>query len=333
MNLPAARTRRQAPFIAWFAKGYDQNSKRAQFIKIAFLFLGGLFLVFILIELWQGIRYSVWDGKRQLTFVFEQENRLGYIKINKELDEVKVLTLSDNVMVPLAYGYQEYKANKVKLLAKQEKLPLGPFLSVSFTHFLGTVTDGYVTEAKGIIPNPSLLLRQALARKAKTNFTDWDLIRLLFYLANIRSEQVEYIDLSDTSSFQYTVLPDGSEVYQPDLNKLDSFVLVELANPQFLNQTYTWEVFNGTQHPGLGNQVKRIVANSGFTVVGVRQALSFYETSFISLGKRVEKAESVKEFACYLDIPTKKGTELNDRADVVLVIGEDYWKRYLQREN
>ncbi|MGI5827484.1 MAG: LytR C-terminal domain-containing protein [Patescibacteria group bacterium] len=300
---------------------------------------GGCFLLPLIVlmafflgyHFWQEVKHSIWDGKSQLTLAFEQENTLGYIKINPEFEEVTIFTMPPNAMVALAYGYEEYRSDKVKMLAKQENIDFGKFLAVSMTQFLGSTTDGYITDANGRVGDLKTLVLQSFYSGAKTNLTTWDLLRLFSYVINIRSNGVEVISFADTKAFQLETLPDGSEVYVPDLNLLDEVILRELANPSFLNQNLTWEVFNGTNHFGLANSVKRIVANSGFDVIGVRQAQKSYTNSFISV-RSLESSASLQKFANYFSLPIETKSGLHDRADVVLVVGEDFWNKYYRRK-
>jgi hypothetical protein len=140
-----------------------------------------LLLIFVVFGTWQAVRNSVWDGNSQLTIAFEQNDQLGYIRVNKEHKEVKVFLFPVETLIPLSYGYQEYRSDKVKLLAKQENINFGELISSSMTQFLGSITDGYIVKAKGDPGKPSLLVAQSLYRKASTDFTNWDLLRLLYF--------------------------------------------------------------------------------------------------------------------------------------------------------
>jgi hypothetical protein len=148
---------------------------------------------------------------------------------------------------------------------------------------------------------------------------------------NIRSDQVRVVNLGEIDALKLTTLPDNSKVYVADLDLLDKFSLRELANPNFLAQRYTWEISNATAHFGLGNRVKRIVANSGFDVIGVRQSQVPYAKSFISVRQAAENVY-LHRFAEYFNLPVKTNTDLNDRADVVFVVGEDFWEQNFQRK-
>ena len=147
----------------------------------------------------------------------------------------------------------------------------------------------------------------------------------------IKSEQAETIDISQTTSVQKDTLPDKSEVYRANTEFLDAFVLKKIANPKYLKETTSWEVYNGTDNTGLGSEIARIVANSGFLVSGVRQAQQMYNTSFISVRPGLAITDSVKEFSHYFDLPLKQETDFHNRADVVFVVGNDFWKKYFQR--
>ncbi len=303
------------------------NKKPCRFPIFFTLGLGLLVFVVMFIKvIVQGYTQAVWKGEGQVTFVFEQNNKVGYIKINTDLNEAVVLTFPDNTLIALSNGYQEYQASKVKLLANQEKTHFGELLTRSMTQFLGSVTDGYIINGQGDYVDISTLLIQAIFRRAETNFSDWDLLRLILFTANLRNNHIRTIDMPTTSVFELTTLPDKSQVYEIKPEELDAFGLKELARPKYLKEQLTWEIFNGTQHTGLGSMMKRMVANSGFDVTGVRQARKPYETSAIIVTDKASNNPYVTDFARYFHLPVTTEGDKSDIADVTVILGEDFWE-------
>ncbi|NMB56796.1 LytR C-terminal domain-containing protein [Candidatus Beckwithbacteria bacterium] len=305
--------------------------KNKTYWKFILIFLLIFLVCFFVYQTYLALNYSIWDGKRQITLAVEQNNQLAYLKITPELNEAKLWLLPTNAMLETAYGYGEYKTFNLKKLAKQEDLDFGSFLQNSMTQFLGSVTDGYLINLGGKDKQPKSLLLKALLAQAKTKLTAWDLLRLYFFVNNLRFEQVEVLDLSQTKVFSQETLPDQSEVLKTNFDFLDKMVFRDLANPDFLKQDFTWEIYNGTNHSGLANLFKRIVANSGFDVVGVRQANELHDKTMIYLNSRIENPTVVNFFASYFALPITVDDGQTLHADVAVFLGEDFWQKYCSR--
>jgi len=81
--------------------------------------LGGFWLLFVFVlfiarEFWIGWQYSIWDGTGHFSFAYESNGQVGYISVNQELEEVTILNFPDDLKMPLAYGYGEYRVDKIK---------------------------------------------------------------------------------------------------------------------------------------------------------------------------------------------------------------------------
>ncbi|NMC35929.1 LytR C-terminal domain-containing protein [Candidatus Beckwithbacteria bacterium] len=320
--------------FAKFSKKLPAPGYYFQKNKTIFFVLIGVIMVLCLAELWNNLRFSVWDGQSQLNLSLVQGEALSYVKINPELEEVLILTFPDNAMVQVAKGFADYQASKIVRLAKQEKIPVGKLTSQTMTIFLGSLTDGYIVSSVQSSTFSNLVFK-ALTKRASTNLSSWDLFRIWLLLRNMRSDQVKTVDLSQTGAYQLTTLPDGSKVYQINYDLLDEWVLRELAQPEYLNQSLRWEIFNSTDHVGLGQALKRIVANSGFEVIGVRQENKPVETSVLFINNKSVNKDKIAKIAKYL------GLKINEHpvqtkgsaADIEIVIGEDFWQRFFNKSN
>jgi hypothetical protein len=325
---------------SYFSFGANNNIKRHCVFSnrrpnvrfMGLVSLGVLIGLFLVLELWKNYKYSIWNKREQITFTFEQNNNIGYVRIDKNLSNVAIYMFPSNTHVSLANGYGEYRADKIKELAKMEKIKFGNILMKSMTRYLGVITDGYIVEVKGSDVNIVNLIRGALFSKSQSNFSKWDLFNMYAFVASLRSDEIEVSDLTKNRALSVQKLSDGQDVYIPNGESFDLFALTELAKPQFLREEYNWEIFNGTNHEGFGEMMRKIVANSGFNVSGVRQAKEAYDKSFISLKDDIKTSESIKYFATYFDLPIKHVSSLHDRADVVLVLGEDFWKQCCQMQ-
>ncbi len=304
-------------------KSHTYMDRPIYVIAMGFLFF--IFVMFLSYKIWMSYKYSRWDGEKQLTFVYEQNQITYFIKINPKLEELNILEFDPNTMIDIARGYENYKLSKIYKLAQQEHINYGQLLKESMTSYLGVLTDGYLTGISGDF-NLSKALFLSLINRTNTNFTDFDVIRILLYLHNTRYENINHIVITDTKYFDNKIFPDGSQAYVINNQQWKKYALTDFADPDFLSEKYTWEIYNGTTKNGLGESVRKILTNSGFDVVGVRQADNLSDQSKIIINKNLVDNPSIKKFADYFKFPIQVSIEGNLRSDVILIIGSDYLK-------
>jgi LytR cell envelope-related transcriptional attenuator len=309
-------------------KKINLSPKTASSLKNGLIFLSILFFLLLSKKVFLSIKQSKWDYKHQLTVAYEQNNKIGFLKFDPLLQEVTILYFPQKSMINLSQGYEKYQADKIKALASQEKINLGKLLKNSMTQFLGVLTDGYIVNLKGDELKLSKILWQATIKKADSNLTAWDLLRLHIFVSNLKIDRIKILNIEEEGVGQLVNLPDGNEVFEFDQNRLDLFVLRQLASPEFLKEKLTWEIYNGTYHDGLAGSMKRIVANSGFDVIGIRQGLEEYQKSTIYVNKDYYKNDNIRVFADFFEFDLKIDKNKTYRSDVAIYIGEDFWRRY-----
>lgn len=293
--------------------------------RVVMGFLGLLLIGWLSYETWYGMNHSIWNGDGAFSLVFSQKDKVGYMLINPAQEEVIIATFPDKMMIQTAMGYGEYRIEKVSQLAKQEKIPLGVLLDRSMEQFLGRITEGYIVGLSGEKIDSQVFLWQGLVGLAQTNMSRWDMVRLLFFLSGLRYEDVAVVDMEETDALVLDKLADGTDVYRVNQEELDKLVLKLFADPDYLRNSLTWEIFNATNHKGLASQVGRIVANSGFDVVGVRQSIDPVDSSKIVVSK--DKVDNnIREFARHIGVTIEEIESDSERSSVQFYIAEDYWK-------
>ncbi len=314
---------------------YSKNKRKRNFlttikwIKVKSILITLVVISFVLLCL---VLYknSIWQKKGYLSLALQYNDHLGYLIINPKLDELKLLLFPDDLLIDFTYGYSEYRASKFKALVDQEKLNAGEFLKSSMTQYLGNLTTGYMVELNNKGIDIEAFIIQALFDQNKTNLSRLDLIKLLIYIKNLRSEQIEIIDLLNTEILDKQLLPDNRQVYTINFEAFDVFVLKYLANPDFLQEKSTWEIYNATKYAGLGERMRRIITNSGFDVVGLHQANTTLDRTQIEINESLSSNQNILNFSKYFGFQIKNGHSISSRADVVIIIGEDFWEKYHQ---
>jgi len=171
-------------------KNKIKKRKDHNLIKIAFYFLLILFLLLFISQLIQSILNSKWRDKNQMTFVVEKNNKISFIKIDKSLEEILIYNFVDNIFVEVTNGYGEYRVDKLRQLANQEKKDFGKMLIESMTFYFGVITDGFIIDSKTADFNLKKIIVGAFFKRNKTNYSGWDLLQMYFYVWNLRSENI-----------------------------------------------------------------------------------------------------------------------------------------------
>lgn len=297
--------------------------------QLAWGFLILFFLIYFSGEIWQAWRHSIWQRNRQLYLAVDDSRHMGLMRVDPQFSELKTIIIPEQMELNVAYGYGDYRADKLVFLANQEHIKYGEILQNSLTQTTGIITNGYITSTHPV-NDLSRLFLLALFKQAKTNLTDWDLLKLLVFNSSLKYGQKNTIELNKTLSLKKVDLPDNTEVYKINKLELKRLMLTEMANPDLLNFTGTLEIFNGTQHSGWAQQIQYILSSSGFDVVGVRQAKQNYQQTKLTVNRDLYQQYAVKELVKYLGVKVDIATQ-NQRADMTLVLGEDLWKRYFSR--
>ena len=86
-------------------------------------------------------------------------------------------------------GYQTYRADKIKSLAKLEEVPLGTLLAKSMTLSLGVLTQSAIIDLNGDKPILKSIIWQSLLNPHSTSFTAWDKVRLLVAVLNLKIKE------------------------------------------------------------------------------------------------------------------------------------------------
>lgn len=297
------------------------------FLRLGIIFLACILLLICIKNIYLSIKQSLWDGKSQILVAYEYGGNLGVVKFDPLLQEADVVNFPQQMYLPLAMGYQSYRVDKIKALAVQENISFGNLLTKSITTSIGVLTDGYIIGANGEQFNLRSLLWQSVLHPERSNLTAWDKLRLFVFVSRLKVNEIKQYK-AEEEFLQKNTLADGSEVLVINENVLNTFVLQELSNPAFLQERFTWELFNATDRDGLANSMRRIVANSGFDVSGIRQALDTRESSTLYVSDHEHINENILMFANFFNFPIVVDAAFTQRTDIALYLGEDYWMKF-----
>lgn len=299
----------------------------------------GLWLTVLTVGGWlamtviQRIKASVWDGQSQLIIGWGQET-LAVWRWREKGGNLRLLKLPVDLLLPLAQGYGNYRVGAVAALDRWEGKQ-GWLVKLSLQEGLGMGVDGYavgqfdkLTEA-----SPRQWLIQlawgGLTGKVKTNLTWWDWMRLWWSWGKIRGG-VDKVDVGELVALAETELPDGAQVKEISVGAADQLSQKWAADEQLRGSGVRLTVVNATSHKGLGGQVGRILGNMGAIVVNVTDTADLIDAARVEVGNKPTKEASyvAGRVSKMLGISKLvKGDTNEQRAEVVVWVGEDYWQR------
>ncbi len=325
-----------------------QKKKLAILFRLAILIiiLGvlagvGLFLV-------RQVRSSKLPPNSRITLVFRTS---PVIVTSFDPDgQLTILSIPEKTYVEVPYGFGSYRLGAVWDLGEQEKMG-GKLLAETMQELIGLPIEGWiggkqgtgnieqgqetVLNAKnnltswGIFLRPGRILESL--KNLKTNLTVMDLAKIWLRAKNTRFDKIFFLDLEKTSALSPLVLADGSEAKTLDLSLLDIATAGLFKESKVVNERILIEVLNGADKPGLASRVARLITNIGGKIVNVGTSQEKVDRCQIKGEGQFVESFTASELSRVFNCELKTGKP-DSRADLQLIIGEDYWRKLFQKE-
>jgi hypothetical protein len=274
-----------------------------------------------------GIRHSEWDGKSRFTTVTTDPAVL--ISYNPKDNQLTTIPLA-GVKVKLIGGYGEYATDKIYAFDRQEGR--GGFVFVkSLENFLGVPIMSYISignslnEQENVGGTLPLLVKMATG-KLTSGMGWWDKLRWVWLVGGITPSDTKRVDLANLGVVRAETEADGHVSLTLDQGRWDRWVQGNLFENIIEGEHISVAVVNATDHTGLGNQTARVIENVGADVVRVRSESGAIEEC--TVGGKIELVDSqtVKFIKKVFGCGWKELDTGSERADIVVLIGEDYWR-------
>lgn len=319
----------------------DRKIRRKRIILVLLLNIAFVSLLGISYRLYGLSTRTVWDGKNRLNLIFQSKS-VFIISLMPSEKSLQVLTIPQGTLIEAAHGYGFYRIESVYSLGKLDNRG-GELLTDSLQEYFGLPIDGYlaINNSELIINNfhESRELKTWLTKtiadllfkgKGESNFTRWDLFRLWWQIRKLRTKEISLISLGETTAFSTVVLPDGSQAVAVDLERFDSLAQQLFTDERIRAENLAIVVLNATPHPGLARRGARMMSNIGGRVVGLGEREGRSEKCEVRSEKGNINSYTVKKVAKAFHCQWG-GEDLGDqRADLVLILGEDYWQKLTQ---
>ncbi|MCG2691573.1 LytR C-terminal domain-containing protein [Microgenomates group bacterium] len=263
------------------------------------------FTLVLILSSWliRGVKASQWDGQGQFGWVIQAEEiRVKIIIPNQK--KLITLIIPNNTMVQVGFGFGEYRLNKVYELGKLEN-QAGKVLTRTIQEFLGVRIKGWQVGTK-------------------SNLSWWDKFRLK-WLEALAVNQTKVIELKDKAAWQPEHLSDASLIYRVNQVWLDELVHQEIFDQEISQEGLTVAVLNASGVDGVANNIGRLISNLGIEVRLVSNLAVQDQSEVVISQKSLKDTKTLKKIVDSLGIDTVRvGDILEQRSDVVVIIGRDY---------
>lgn len=309
-----------------FINSHPSRKKKIPVIGLLRL-IPGITLLALVAFILLGIRDSRWDNQTRLNIISVNPPEL--ISLDPPDNEINIIPLPQGFKLRLAYGYGDYRFDKVFALDKQEKKN-GRLLSRSVENLFGLPVIGWIDRKHSdpVLPG----FRSLLLREMSSNLSFFDLVRFVWFTTFTPASNVQTVDLSSNYLIKAQNNIDGSVDLVLVQDKWDQWVRKNIFDPAIDKESLTVTVVNDTNYQGLGNQVARQIENLGASVVRVITGSQSQDRCSVVGAKDNEKARTVAAVKHLFSCSWLEGDTSSQRADIVVNIGQDYWKSLNQNE-
>lgn len=284
-----------------------------------------------------------WDGKTSINIVFRGPS-LWVLNYDPKKKKTVLLKIPKDTLIGVPKGYGNWLVGSIYDLGQEENPPIGgELLKGSLSNLLGLPIDGVIVtrrqDNEDLHGNKDLdelthdfktspLSLLTFFSEFKSDLTPLEIIKLYQAISTTREDKIVNLDLENTDLTQSLLLPDSTRVLGFDTVNIDLFVRENMADETFLQEAKTIAIYNGTDHPGLGSRVSRIVTNLGADVVIVTNAEKNSRKTKV-LGEKtsstfVKLAQIFATDCLKNDCQSKDPKIKSSRADLSILIGEDY---------
>lgn len=285
-----------------------------------------------------------WDGNSTLTLAVLSQN-LYIFNLNPKLEQISLVKILDELYLDVPYAFYSWPARSIYDLGQAENPPFGgQLLRETLGNTFGIPIDGYIL-VKGSQANPSFdktleTIRQnpiqylLFLRNIKTDLTLGELLSFWSNTRKIHSFKIKVTDLEKSSITKWQVLPDGSRILSLDNGKIDQFSQTIFKDNTLSLENYTIAIFNSTGDIGLAEKAARIIGNSGGRVILTSNWDEVQKESRVFGRTSLSKARLTQIFAPYCIKSCAEIPNLNNvssRADIILILGEDFAQKFQAR--
>lgn len=262
-----------------------------------------------------------------------------------------IISLPSNIYLQVPRGFGSYKLSSIWDLGDLEKsVGGGRLLKETIEEFIGIPVDGWLgwkignyhigSQEEDIISSKNRLTSWkylvkpketlALFKNVQTNLNLLDLVWFWWQIKLTRFDKMNYIDLSHTEVLSKLTLADKSEVVTVNPLALDYFLKELFYDAKIINEHIGIEVLNGTDQAGLANRFSRLITNLGGNIITLGNSDQRIDQCLIIGEKKILESYTGQRFINIFNCK-KIIQKPESRADLQIVVGDDYYRKLLAR--
>jgi hypothetical protein len=281
------------------------------------------------------VKHTSWDQQTNLSFSVQTGESWSIFSLNPHEKTLVV------IKIPPQLQLEEFNS------PEQSK--------IVFRNLLGLPITGY-----WIFPdqkNPEKLVEELRTnlpavipeiKTAKTDLSPKEMFLAVTTLRDLRFDKIKFIDLAQSDSTKWIVKPGEGRVLTLDSGSLDHYLNSYIIDSKLSAEGLTIGIYNATRHPGLAEKAARLITNIGGRVVLTASSQKKLDKTLIMGNKSYSYSTLVTLFNLSCKKPTglfgfiqkddcatlisemkQDSGDINlSRADVVIIIGEDYYQQY-----
>lgn len=335
--------RRVKSFQSRKKKGKKDNFPRLRVSYIAKLLLALVIIGFLAIGFWFYSQRE-WDSEERITVVIQVESYEAYeaqvfvFSYLPSQNTISLVSLPSDLKIEAVGDFGYWRVSSLFDLGNLEG-DGGELLVRSVSRYLGTEIEGWIKskevlliDSSSVRKNLKRLIQQSFIGSANSNLSLWDRLALFVSIGKVNSSGLKFIDLSNKSFLYSDPQPDGSSLLLSNPDELDNISVQLFGEPKFIEEGLSVAVFNGTNHSGLGNRVGRLLQNMEVEVVAVADNKELIdETKILAASEEVAGSFTVEKLVKLVNANSVVVEDTSsERAEVILVLGEDYWVSELE---
>lgn len=263
-----------------------------------------------------------WDDKHRFDLILQGRSTLVFSLIPQDRRLVTFFIPEGN-LIETIHGYGPYRIESIFKLGELAGWG-GELLLGSLEEFLGLPLDGYlISDELDLKSNEEketlkkIILKQVMEtfkRKEKTNLSRWSLLRLWWQLTKVRVNKMVILSLEPSMSLQ----------------EQDLIINQFFQDERLVEEDLAVAVLNATNYPGLANRGARLIVNIGGRVVAVgdwEKEPTDLTVCQLKVSKKNFKTYTVQKIKKVFDCQWQGEDLAGYRAEVVVILGEDYWRK------
>lgn len=290
---------------------------------------------------WLESRFSSFNKFSKYTIAINQDSPI-VVSLDLKLKKANVFVFPSVLQVFSAHGYGSLPIGGV-FLAGQWDLRGKQVFADTLADLLGVSIDAVFDMPGGnlnlststpflnkvFFTPPKLIFKTIYQIPKKSDYENnlLDVWKMSSFWFGLRSDKITTINLE-----KYTgdlVLGNGTQVRTFDKDKFDSTFANILAQPDLVDEDLRVGVVNATSVDGLASRAVRFLTNQGINVVSVDSistGQAMCEVSFSD--EKVRRSQTAKLIQQYFSCSLSYNRDLNNRFDLLLVLGSDFAGRF-----